>query len=331
MAQSAASPTIEQTKAADSFSIAVMGDSISDEYRADNNRGGSYAETTLNWIEQLVKYRDLDFGTYANWGGSRRTGYEYNFSRSGATTGSALDAGVHTSIAALVEAGTVQYVYYELGSNDFAWYNDTFGQIYNGQLSGKALNAYIQKTLTNIITALDTINPSHKAKILVSLLPVLTQSPFAQVQFPDPVKIKKVTDAIIQVNDGIRLAVSERGYSLFDVNALAAIMFSTLDAQGNIVVGGEKFSFATSGDEPHHVILSDDIHSGTVVSGMYANAWIAAANAAFGTDIQPFSDEELLAHAGINESSAAGATQPSQSILTTAQSFLQKLFGMEAP
>src|SRR6185295_5345010 len=62
----------------------VMGDSGSDEYRADDNRGGAYAATTLNWVELLVRFRGLDFGPWATWGEPRRTGYEYNWARSGA-------------------------------------------------------------------------------------------------------------------------------------------------------------------------------------------------------------------------------------------------------
>ena len=39
--------------------IGVISDSNSDEYRADDNRGGDYAATTLNWVEQLVRYRGV--------------------------------------------------------------------------------------------------------------------------------------------------------------------------------------------------------------------------------------------------------------------------------
>ena len=46
--------------------IGVLGDSVSDEYRANDDRGGSYRATTLGWTEQLVFRRGLNFGPYAN-------------------------------------------------------------------------------------------------------------------------------------------------------------------------------------------------------------------------------------------------------------------------
>ena len=55
-------------------SVGVMGESSSDEFRADDNRGGAYAATTLNWLELLVTHRGLDAGPWGTWGGTRRTG-----------------------------------------------------------------------------------------------------------------------------------------------------------------------------------------------------------------------------------------------------------------
>ena len=48
--------------------IGVIGDSQSDEYQADDARGFEYAPTTLNWIEQMVKSRHINFGTWQDWG-----------------------------------------------------------------------------------------------------------------------------------------------------------------------------------------------------------------------------------------------------------------------
>lgn len=302
---------ITRTNAAPMFSVvAVFGDSNADEYRADNNRGGVYGATTLNWVEQLAKFRSVNFGTYANWGGFRRTGYEYNFSLSGATTASALQANAHVSLGALVNAGTVPFVFYALGANDYAWYYQTFGQIYSGQLSGAALNAYNQQVVTNVREALDTINASHKAKMLVSLIPDATKSPAARTNYPDTAKLKRVQDAINQANQGIRLLASERGYAIFDIDAVTIRLLSLVDTQGNMNIGGEILSFTSNGDEPHHVLLSDSIHSGTVVSGLYANEWMLAVNTAFGTNLVPFTNDELLVHAGIRTATQAPSTTP---------------------
>lgn len=99
--------------------IGVLGDSNSDEYRADDNRGGTYAATTLNWMEQLVLSRGLNFGPWGRWGGPRRSGYKYNWARSGATVRSMISFGQHTGLARQVANGEVSHVFMWIGSNDF--------------------------------------------------------------------------------------------------------------------------------------------------------------------------------------------------------------------
>src|SRR5688500_20068761 len=47
----------------------LLGDSNSDEYRADDKRGGrQYGDTTLNWMEQLALKRGLNVGPWGTWG-----------------------------------------------------------------------------------------------------------------------------------------------------------------------------------------------------------------------------------------------------------------------
>src|SRR6202045_2477918 len=80
--------------------LGIMGDSNSDEYRADdNNRGGTYASTTLNWDEQLQRYRGIDIGPGGSWSGTRRSGYESNWAIAGATAEDVVNAGQATGLA----------------------------------------------------------------------------------------------------------------------------------------------------------------------------------------------------------------------------------------
>src|SRR5262245_53914065 len=85
--------------------IGILGDSFSDEYQADDARGGLYSKTTLNWVEQLALTRGLNFGKWGTWGEPRRTGYEYNWARSGATADSMITSGQHTGLAKQVAEG----------------------------------------------------------------------------------------------------------------------------------------------------------------------------------------------------------------------------------
>jgi hypothetical protein len=130
----ASSPRVAIAQAVGGF--AVMGDSSSDEYRADDNRGGSYAATTLNWIELLARYRAVDFGAWATRGEPRRTGYEYNWARSGAQAADVISQGQAAGVAGQVASGQVSWAVLMIGTNDFAVGNGTYGEIYSEAVSG---------------------------------------------------------------------------------------------------------------------------------------------------------------------------------------------------
>jgi len=303
----------KRSQAAALFTLGVMGDSISDEYRADDNRGGAYAATTLNWLELLVKYKNINAGTWQNWGGYRRTGFEYNYSRSGATTASALVGDGHNALSQHVAAGRIQVVYYQAGSNDFAWYNSIFDDIYSGRLSGSALNTYTNQVISNVRTAITKINESGRARVIVSLVPDMSLAPSARRQFPDTTKLKRVSDAIKTVNDALRIEISQRGYAVFDVERIAQQLLSGVDSQGNLIVGGERISLLTSGDEPHHVQLSDNIHAGTVYSAIYANEFMKVVNASFGFTMPLFTEMDMLVASGIR----SGTLTPTSTAIAT--------------
>lgn len=278
----------------------AMGDSNTDEFRADDNRGGAYAGVTFNWLEQLVKSRSMNFGPWGTWGGVRRSGYQYNFARSGATTASLISENQHTQLAMLVENGSVQYVYMAIGYNDFAQYNTTDGYpaIYNGTLSGSALDNKIQKMLINIETAVTTITTSGKAKMMIATIPNPENNASVVQNFPDPIKRQRVTDAVQKVNAGIISLAANKQVAVFNLDIEFQQILNLYIPLGYIPVGTEKILF-TSGDEPHHAFLGDSIHIGTVMSGIYANTLIKKMNSIWSTNITPMTDEEILANAGI--------------------------------
>ena len=65
--------------------LGIVGNSNSDQYQANDNRGGAYASGTYNWTEQFVLPCCVNLGDWRSWGDPRRTGYAYNWARSGAT------------------------------------------------------------------------------------------------------------------------------------------------------------------------------------------------------------------------------------------------------
>jgi len=285
--------------------LGIMGDSNSDEYRAgENDRGGKYASTTLNWNEQLQRYRGIDIGSWGRWSDTRRSGYEYNWALTGATAEDVVRTGQATGLAQQVAAGRINTVVLYVGANDFAVWNDTYANIYNGVLAGESLKDYIDKIVSSIATAIDTVGTTEAVNIIVTNL--MDRGQFAEfiARFPDPAKRQTVTNAIVAANAGIdNLVRARRNVALVDLyNYIDSPKYKSRInlVRATVTVGHEQISFATPEDEPHHVMLSDDEHSGTVVQCLLANyIFIDPLNSKFGQRIKPFTDEECLTNAGI--------------------------------
>lgn len=281
--------------------IGVLGDSNSDEYRADDQRGGNYGETTFNWVEQLAKTRGLNFGTWGSWGEPRRTGYEYNWARSGATVDSMITMGQHTGLAKQVAEGKVSVVVIWIGTNDFHIHNGSYEEIYSGKLRDSDLQQKVDQAAQGIITAMDTILQAGPVKMGVVTIPDQGIVPEAKLLFPNSEKRQRVTNAIQTINARVKEFADANGVILLDSTAFGSRVLSNVDLLGNYEMSGQKFSVLIRGDEPHHLQLGDGPgHAGTVVSGMIANSlFIEPFNSAFGLDIKPLTDEEILKNAGL--------------------------------
>ena len=288
----------------------VMGDSSSDEYRADDNRGGAYA-ATLNWVELLARYRGLDFGAWATRAEPRRTGYEYNWARSGARAADLIAQGQAAGLARQVAEGRVSSAVVMIGANDFSLTNNTYAEIYSGAVTGAALTAKIDGIVASIASALDIVRSAGPVQLLVVNLPALDLGPAFQASFPDPARRRLVTNAILAVNAGIANITAQRGIPVVDLDAFAIATLSGADANGNVSIRGELVNLLKGGDEPHHALLGDNYHGGTVSEGMLANYFLDHFAAAGGPIIPRFTDQDLLANAGIV---SADITPPTVSI-----------------
>lgn len=280
--------------------IGILGDSNSDEYRADDDRGGGYAAVTFNWVELLAMHRGLNFGAWGTRPSPRRTGFEYNWALSGATTASMLTSGQHTGLAQQVAAGDVTLVFVFIGFNDFA--REKYAEIYDGTLSGAALDAKIAGVIDDITTAVDVLQAAGPVDIAVAeLWDYSLELPMHIQAFPDRTKRQVATSAIREVNAGLRTMAQSRGIATFDISAATAEIWGRVDANGFLDLGGELIDTVNPGNEPHHLNLDDGTHhGGTVSNGLIANLYfVGPVNAAFGTSIEPFSDQEILEFAGI--------------------------------
>jgi phospholipase/lecithinase/hemolysin len=281
--------------------IGILGDSTSDEYRAEDARGGDFAANTLGWVEQLVKNRKLNFGAWGQWDEPRRTGYEYNWARTGATANTMHTGGQVKGLAEQVAAGKVSFVLLWIGGNDFHMRNGPYEEIYNGTLHGADLQAKLDGFTSDVVRAMDIILAAGKVKMAVVTVTDQGMAHQAPQLFPDPAGRQKVTDAINAVNVTITKEAEARGVLVIDSNQLAKALFARYDSRGYLVIGGQKIDANTPGDDPHHLQLGDWIgHSGTVLSGIIANSlFIEPFNKAYQLGIQPLSDEEILKNAGL--------------------------------
>ena len=284
--------------------LGIMGDSASDEYRADDNRGGTYGSTTLTWDEQLQRYRGIDIGPWGKWGGSRRSGYEYNWALSGATAEDVVNTGQAMGLAQQVAAGKIDTIVLYVGANDFAIWNGTYGKIYDGSLAGQTVKSYVNGIVSSIAIAIDTVRAAGAVNVIVTNLQDRGVSPRFTSQFPDATKRQLVTDALVAVNAGIGSVVNaRRDVALIDLHDAAKTpeVRSRINlAHGTFLMAGQEISFIVNGDEPHHAILADNEHNGTVVQCLIANyIFVSPLNSKFGQHIRPFTDEECLTNAGI--------------------------------
>ena len=267
-----------------------------------------YAAVTLNWTELIVNSGRFDLGPWGVRSEPRRTGYEYNWSRTGAETHDIISSGALNGMVSHIQQGDVDIVFYTIGGNDFAYYRDG-ADIYSGAISGASLTYKLDNIKADMTTAVNTLlDADSELPIIVTTLADPGGSPSNIVNFPDPAKRQRVTDAINVVNQHIiQLANSSARITLADSDILLAEMMARMNQSGKIIVGEEEIIFS-SGAEPHYAVISDQIHSGTVLNALYANLVIDGVNSALNTSIARFSDQEALTLAGILTSTTPSPT-----------------------
>lgn len=233
--------------------IAVIGDSGSDEYQADDRRGGAYYTTTFNWLEQAVRNGSVDAGSWGTRSEPRRTGYAYNAARSGSTVSAAIQAGQ----GSLVKTFNAQVVVISIGTRDM---EIAFQSLYSRTLTGTALINWQNGIVTGIKKLALDVSPAPVILLTVpdmSIHPLIISSGF----YTNPLGLKYVHDAVTVINDRLTEFALAAGYSIRDVNGFVAAVYST---------PGLPFDPLKIGDAPENGLLSD-YHPGTRWSCLYAN------------------------------------------------------------
>lgn len=304
----------------------ALGDSQSDEFRAEQNTGGGTAWTpyTLNWLEQLAQpteltpfggavcNRGLDFGP---WGVGRpeprRSGYAYNCARYNAFMSGVVSAQLPV-MHGLVESGTVSHVVIQgtvnelLRATPYPWFQEAYlspdGGV-TGGITGTPLVTFVNQYAGQVSTVVDTLLGAGAEGIVVILPPDYMTYPDVIAQAPDPVGRANVSAFMERIYDAIRDHADSVNASR-DVTTVVCVTqhelypWDTFDGTYCTVAGVQVNVMAPS-PNGSPLYRSVDDHTGTLFNALTANAFIGAANQLPGISITPLSDAEILANAGL--------------------------------
>jgi phospholipase/lecithinase/hemolysin len=290
----------------------AIGDSLTLPYF---NRFGPNSH---NWVEALADLRGINFGAQVSPTPNRPNSSSSSYANAwwGPNSYGGLN-GAAPGLAAQISAAQVNLAAVELGVHDFLWYpmansfpweqggnlspsasGTVFSDIYNGTLSGSALQTYSNQVLGNLAGVLNTLSTAPgRADLVAFNIPDFSVVPvFSQLGFTDSAGLARYTNAVAAADAQYQTLASQDGIPLIDIYD-----FSHLVTSGNpVVVGGVSLDLThlASPTNPTY-FFADAQHPGTVVQGLIANMFIAAADNTYGADIAPLSDQEILRYAGL--------------------------------
>lgn len=258
---------VAPARAATITGVAAMGASET----AGRNFSGS-------WVPWLAEDRGINFGPNQS----------YNVAINGSRTQSLLNRGQHTDVADLVANGNVNLAYLFIGGLDVG------PALPNILLGNLTIEDWADGMVDRMMTAVDTVLAEGPEGMIVAGIPDMTLVPGATAFTSVPGLPELVTDAIDYTNTLIRAEVLSRQQVYLDVAGLMREMNSE-----PLIVGGVTIDTVSGNPDPTH-FFTDDIHPGFVGNGWFANLMLTAMNDGFGTSHALFTDQEILARAGLS-------------------------------
>lgn len=268
--------------------LAIVGDSTQDEYQAPENARPGY-----NWTEWLVRARSLSVGAWGSWGGSRRTGYEFDWARSGAVTYNARYDQA-PGIVQQINSGRVSHVLIQVGINDFASGNLAL-QIFSSASFDPTGSLNYSADL--IIATSQMLHAAAPGRVIVAAVQDylglgLIPMPEAGM-LTDPIGAARVVAAYDYLNDRVRDGV---GTMWWDFNAAMASELAPRWSGDYIIVNGQMVSVKQRGSGRLNAFINDPyMHPGTTLSGLFAEAYIEQLNTRYSAGIEPLTDAQIMA------------------------------------
>lgn len=219
------------THASAVVNLGTVGDSLTDEYLSANDMAATDL-AAWNWVQILAATRpgQINFGLYRpspadNWGGSRDTGYEFNWAKSGAVAanqttmkvigfpslpvtafGSDYASTQTNGLVTQVSSNQVDTVFVGVGANDFYFrtnWLDGAGNATPIPLQQLNLPAAVTEVTNGILYAVDSALNAGNPRVLVATVHVRDEA------FTDARSVA-ITAAAEQVNSNLQQAVATR-------------------------------------------------------------------------------------------------------------------------
>jgi hypothetical protein len=276
---------------------------IGDSYTVE--RGGN------NWTAQLAVGRGFNFGPSHPVSGAVVPWDTHDYVLTGyprEMSGGAVSPAV-AALAAQVAAGNVTLIYLDGVGNDFG---QVYPALYQGTLTGSALSTFIDNEVADVQAELDTLSAAGNVKFIlenvgdVGTLPAFVQNVgnvlnLQPGETPDPLRQRIATDAIRETNARLQDLADARGIPVVDQFGWAQRLFDTSQPPvvGGLTIDNSPTFPALSTNivtDPLHLFI-DSQHVGPVAQGLKANVVLDAIRQAYGVDIAPFTDQEILTYA----------------------------------
>jgi phospholipase/lecithinase/hemolysin len=286
--------------------MGAVGDSLSDEYFEETY---SYAR---NWVSHLAVSRGVSFGPTAaaggqpggTWGEPRRTGFRFNWARSGANSQTLLQQGQHTGLAALAGPGNITHGVVFVGANNFHYgLFGTYFNIYNNVWSQQQIESHLLSTAADIVQSISTLESAGLRVVLVNI-PDYGFSPTMRSLYTSAARRQRVTNAIDGLNAMLDDIAATRGLMIVDAFGLMQAVAGTHAAPTPIVLIGNRpidldLADTSANARPWAGFVHDGVHPHTTLQGVLANVIITALNMGHSAGMQPLSEAEILASANL--------------------------------
>jgi hypothetical protein len=276
-----------------SFSIGILGDSLSDEYLHETY---SYASA---WSETLASTDRVNLGVQGAWPEPRRdNGYSQNWARAGATTETMVTEGQHLGLAQQSANGEIDVAVMMIGQNDFGPWTETYWAIYNGYATQQQIDERTAIAFEYIEEAVMAV-AQEGVPFLVSTIVDYGAATFTRELYPDPAKRNLVSQVIDDVNQQTLALCEQLAVPVIDIPGMTEEFLGTTLAPIDSITAFGNTLTNTAGVAATNMFVDDGIHPHTLLQACIGNLVLEGLHQGYNADVSLIPYDEMLALAGL--------------------------------